>query len=60
MKKKTDEQEKNFHENDRISGLEKQLNWYRDESLKLYSKLELKNKELDEQRMKLEESNKER
>lgn len=60
MKRKTDDQEKTFHENDRISGLEKQLNWYRDESLKLYSKLELKNKELDEYRMKLEESNKEK
>lgn len=60
MKRRTEEQEKSFHANDRISGLEKQLNWYRDESLKLYSKLELKNKELDELRMKIDEFNKEK
>ncbi|KRX08053.1 hypothetical protein PPERSA_06231 [Pseudocohnilembus persalinus] len=60
MKRKTDEQERNFQAKDRISGLEKQLAWFREEASKLYNKLESKNKETDQLKMRIQDLEKEK
>lgn len=44
LKQKSEEQQKLLTANDRVGNLEKQLAWFREECLKLYGKLEAKNK----------------
>jgi hypothetical protein len=49
-----------MQQNDRLTNMEKQLNWFREESIKLYSKLELKNKENYELNFKIYELEKDK
>lgn len=53
LRKRSDEQEKEFSSNDKIVYLEKQITIFREEALKLYDKLEQKNHEAEELRMQL-------
>lgn len=52
--------EKYYKENDRIQGLEKQLSWFREESLKLYAKVEQKNRDVYELKFRIDELNKDK
>ena len=40
-------------QNDRLINMDKQLNWFREESIKLYQKVETKNKECYELKFKI-------
>ena len=60
LKQKSEDQERMMQQNDRLINMEKQLNWFREESIKLYSKLELKNKENYELNFKIYELEKEK
>ena len=60
LKQRSEDQERQLKQNDRVASIEKQLSWFREESIKLYQKLELKSKQNYELKFKLEEVEKER
>lgn len=49
-----------MQQNDRLINMERQLNWFREESIKLYQKLENKNKENYELNFKIYELEKDK
>ncbi|CAD8107934.1 unnamed protein product [Paramecium sonneborni] len=59
LKEKSIEMEKFYKDNKRIQNMEQQLEWFREESVKLYTKVEVKNKEIFELKFRLQEVQKE-
>ncbi|CAD8107455.1 unnamed protein product [Paramecium sonneborni] len=59
LKEKSLEIEKFYKDNKSIQNMEQQLEWFREESVKLYTKIELKNKEIFELKFRLQEVEKE-
>ncbi|CAD8198375.1 unnamed protein product [Paramecium octaurelia] len=59
LKEKSVEMEKYYKDNKRIQNMEQQLEWFREESVKLYTKIEVKNKDIFELKFRLQEVQKE-
>lgn len=59
LRRRSDDQEKEFSSNDRIVHLEKQIAIFREEALKLYDKVDLKTRENDELKLRLKTCEKE-
>lgn len=53
LRRRSDDQEKEFSSNDKIVYLEKQIALFREEALKLYDKVDQKSRENDELKMRL-------
>ncbi|CAK57584.1 unnamed protein product (macronuclear) [Paramecium tetraurelia] len=59
LEEKSVEMERYYKDNKRIQNMEQQLEWFREESVKLYTKIEVKNKDIFELKIRLQEVQKE-